>query len=96
MCEDVHVLYIHAHLLQYTAVHEHLFTYMYMYMCICVYTSYAGENDTVVYLEEVPIQSLPAVQGKYMTYMYFYSTMAFGYVPCMMHGLVVVCRDDRP
>ena len=31
------------------------------YSCFCI-----GDNDTVVYLEEVPIQSLPAIKGEHV------------------------------
>ena len=38
----------------------YIYMYMYVYVCCIVCT---GDNNTVVYLEEVPIQSLPDIKG---------------------------------
>lgn len=67
---------------------------------------YTGDNGTVVYLEEVPIQSLPAIKGVYTCISSSYESLQldthiYMYVYALQRTCMYICvnvlfsRDDR-
>ena len=50
---------------------------------------YTGDNGTVVYLEEVPIQSLPAIKGAYTCISFSYESLQTHIYMCMYYTELV-------